>query len=89
VAACGVAGGPTLNTTVFPFILRGVSLLGINSVFVPQEQRRAAWQRLARDLPADRLSQITHVVPLTDVPAMSEEILKGRVRGRIVIDVRA
>jgi acrylyl-CoA reductase (NADPH) len=88
VAACGVAGGPTLNTTVFPFILRGVSLLGINSVFVPQERRRAVWARLAHDLPADTLARITQVVPLADIPAMSEEILKGRVRGRVVVDVR-
>jgi acrylyl-CoA reductase (NADPH) len=88
VAACGVAGGPTLSTTVFPFILRGVSLLGINSVFVPQEQRRAAWERLARDVPADRLSEITQTIPLANVPAMSEEILAGHVRGRVVIDVQ-
>lgn len=89
VAACGVAGGPTLNTTVFPFILRGVSLLGVNSVFVPQPARRAAWERLARDLPADTLARITQTIPLADVPRMSEEILAGRVRGRVVIDVRA
>jgi acrylyl-CoA reductase (NADPH) len=88
VAACGVAGGPTLNTTVFPFILRGVSLLGINSVFVPQEQRRAAWERLAHDVPADRLSEITQTIPLANVPAMSEKILAGHVRGRVVVDVR-
>jgi acrylyl-CoA reductase (NADPH) len=88
VAACGVAGGPTLNTTVFPFILRGVSLLGINSVFVPPEQRRAAWERLARDVPADKLSQITQTIPLANVPAMSEKILAGHVRGRVVVDVR-
>ncbi len=89
VAACGLAGGFTVNTTVMPFILRGVSLLGINSVFVPQAQRRAAWERLAHDLPADMLARITQIIPLADVPAMSEEILKGHVRGRIVIDVRA
>ncbi len=89
VAACGVAGGPALSTTVFPFILRGISLLGINSVFVAQEPRRAAWERLARDLSAETLARITQTIPLADVPAMSEEILKGRVRGRVVIDVRA
>lgn len=89
VAACGVAGGPTLNTTVFPFILRGVSLLGINSVFVPLTARRAAWERLARDIAADTLARIMQTVPLADVPAMSEEILAGRVRGRVVIDVQA
>lgn len=89
VAACGVAGGPTLNTTVFPFILRGVSLLGINSVFVSRERRRAVWERLARGLPTDTLARITQTVPLASVPAMSEEILQGHVRGRIVVDVRA
>jgi acrylyl-CoA reductase (NADPH) len=89
VAACGVAGGPAVSTTVFPFILRGVNLLGINSVFVPQERRRAAWDRLARDLPADALDQMIQVVPLSDVPACGQEILKGNVRGRIVVDVNA
>ncbi len=89
VAACGVAGGPALATTVFPFILRGVSLLGINSVFVAQEPRRAAWERLAHDLPTDMLARITQTIPLADVPAMSEEILNGRVRGRVIVDVRA
>jgi acrylyl-CoA reductase (NADPH) len=89
VAACGLAGGFAVTTTVMPFILRGVSLLGINSVFVPQAARRAAWERLARDLPATTLARITQTIPLADVPAMSEEILKGRVRGRVVIDVRA
>ncbi|MCA1668235.1 MAG: oxidoreductase, partial [Thermomicrobia bacterium] len=72
-----------------PFILRGVSLLGINSVFVPQEPRRAAWERLATGLPAETLDRITQTIPLTAVPAMSEEILKGQVRGRVVIDIRA
>lgn len=89
IAACGLAGGFAVNTTVMPFILRGVSLLGINSVFVPQPQRRAAWERLAHGLPADTLARITQVIPLADVPAMSEEILKGHVRGRVVVDVRA
>ncbi len=89
VAACGLAGGFAVNTTVMPFILRGVSLLGINSVFVPQAARRATWERLARDLPAETLARITQTISLADVPAMSEEILKGHVRGRVVIDVRA
>ncbi len=88
VAACGLAGGANLATTVFPFILRGVNLLGINSVYVPQPERRAAWDRLARDLPAATLDAITQTVPLSDVPALSEDILKGTVRGRIVVDVR-
>ncbi|MBI0445461.1 MDR family oxidoreductase [Deinococcus sp. DB0503] len=87
VAACGLAGGSGLNTTVFPFILRGVNLLGIDSVTCPTERRRAAWARLARDLPAAKLAGVTQLRPLSDVPALAQEILAGRVRGRTVIDV--
>ncbi|EYB69821.1 zinc-binding alcohol dehydrogenase [Deinococcus phoenicis] len=87
VAACGLAGGSALNTTVFPFILRGVNLLGIDSVACPTPRRRAAWARLARDLPADRLAGVTQLRPLDDVPALAQEILAGRVRGRTVIEV--
>ncbi|GAA5532675.1 MDR family oxidoreductase [Deinococcus aluminii] len=87
VAACGLAGGSALNTTVFPFILRGVNLLGIDSVNCPPERRRAAWARLARDLPADKLADVTQVRPLSDVPGLAQEILAGQVRGRTVIDV--
>jgi acrylyl-CoA reductase (NADPH) len=88
VAACGNAGGLELNTTVFPFILRGVSLLGIESVMCPAERRRAAWARLARDLPAATLDSMTQVVPLGEVPALSQAILAGSVRGRVVVDIR-
>lgn len=89
VAACGLPGGAALHTTVLPFILRGVSLLGIDSVQCPAARRRAAWDRLARDLPPETLDRIVQVAPLRDVPALSEEILQGRVRGRIVIDVNS
>jgi acrylyl-CoA reductase (NADPH) len=89
VAACGNAAGIALNTTVFPFILRGVSLLGVNSVLVPQPRRLAAWSRLTRDLPLDGLDSMIQVVPLADVPELSRQILKGQVRGRIVIDVNS
>jgi acrylyl-CoA reductase (NADPH) len=89
VAACGNAGGFALNTTVFPFILRGVSLLGVNSVLVPQPRRVAAWARLAHDLPLDLLDAMIQVATLADLPALSQQILKGQVRGRIVIDVNA
>lgn len=89
VAACGLAGGNELNTTVFPFILRGVSLLGVESVNYPQQQRLAVWERLAHDLLPDALSRITQVVPLTEVPRLSQEIVKGQTRGRVVIDVNA
>lgn len=87
VAACGLAGGSELNTTVFPFILRGVSLLGIDSNTCPADVRRTAWGRLARDLPKEALAALTQTIPLTDVPAMSEEILKGHVQGRVVVAV--
>ncbi|MBB5232818.1 MDR family oxidoreductase [Deinococcus budaensis] len=89
VAACGLAGGSELHTSVFPFILRGVGLLGIDSVTCPMERRRAAWTRLARDLPAARLADVTQVRPLSDVPALAQEILAGRVRGRTVVEVGA
>jgi acrylyl-CoA reductase (NADPH) len=87
VVACGNAGGVELATTVFPFILRGVNLLGVESVMCPPERRRAAWARLARDLPAAKLDRMAQIVPLSDVPALSQEIVVGRVRGRVVVDV--
>ncbi len=89
VAACGLAGGADLPGSVFPFILRGVSLLGIDSVMAPMARRELAWQRLARDLPKDKLTSITRVEPMSRLPALAEEIVLGRVRGRVVIDVNA
>ncbi len=89
VAACGLAGGNDLPTTVLPFILRGVNLLGIDSVMCPAAPRREAWARLVRDLPLDKLDAATTVVPLGEVPDLGSEILKGRVRGRVVVDVNA
>ncbi|MDP8981678.1 MAG: oxidoreductase [Acidobacteriota bacterium] len=86
-AACGLAGGGNLPTSVFPFILRNVSLLGIDSVMCPAERRRAAWARLASELQADKLAFMTQVVPLGDIPAWSVRILDGQVRGRVVVDV--
>jgi acrylyl-CoA reductase (NADPH) len=87
VAACGLAGGSDLPATVMPFLLRGINLLGIDSVMCPRAERIPAWERLARDLPLDRLEQITHIVPLGEVTALAPRILKGEVRGRIVIDL--
>jgi acrylyl-CoA reductase (NADPH) len=89
VAACGLAGGSDLPATVIPFLLRGVNLLGIDSVMCPREERIAAWQRLASDLPLDKLDRITQTVPLTALPALAPKILGGETRGRIVVDVRA
>jgi len=89
IAACGVAGGAPLNTTVFPFILRGVSLLGIDSVHVPNVERRAIWKRVSTDLPLDLLDRVIQVEPIGRVFDLGAEILAGRVRGRVVIDVNA
>lgn len=88
VAACGLAGGSRFQTTVFPFILRGVSLLGIESSQAPHERRQAAWARLVRDLPLESLDRMIQVVPLEDVPRLSQAILRGQVRGRIVVDLQ-
>ncbi|HEX5452243.1 MAG TPA: MDR family oxidoreductase [Stellaceae bacterium] len=87
VAACGLAGGSDLPASVIPFLLRGVNLLGIDSVMCPCAEREAAWGRLARDLPRDRLAEMTRHVPLSEVPALAPVILKGAVRGRIVVDI--
>lgn len=89
VAACGLAGGPDLPATVIPFLLRGVRLIGIDSVLCPYEKRVRAWQRLVIDLPAKRLGEATETVPLSAILPYGEKILKGGVRGRLVIDVAA
>jgi acrylyl-CoA reductase (NADPH) len=85
VAACGNAGGVKLETTVFPFILRGVNLLGIDSVMCPREKRLEAWQRLAHDLPRPLLEEAMQVVSLEEVPERAQAILQGQVRGRVVV----
>jgi acrylyl-CoA reductase (NADPH) len=89
VAACGLAGGSDLPATVIPFLLRGVNLLGIDSVMCPRDERTEAWQRLARDLPLDRLERMTQTVPLSGLPELAPQILKGEVRGRIIVDIGA
>ena len=89
VAACGNAGGVTLKTTVLPFILRGVSLLGIDSVLADAETRREVWARLDRDLARDKLEAMTTLAPFADLPALAANILAGKVRGRTVIDIAA
>src|SRR4051794_6465898 len=86
VAACGLVGGSDLPSTVLPFILRGVSLLGVDSVMCPTPRRVEAWQRLGRDLPTGLLDELTTVEPMTRVPQLAEDILAGRTRGRVVID---
>lgn len=87
VAACGLAGGNDLPTSVLPFILRGVRLQGVDSVMAPIARRQIAWERLARDLALDKLDQMTTVAPLSELPRLSEDIVAGRIRGRVVIDV--
>ncbi len=89
IAACGLAGGTALNSTVFPFILRGVALLGVESVMVPKEIRTNIWARLASDLPLDKLDSMIDVVSLEGAISVAPEILKGNVKGRTVVDVTA
>ena len=88
VAAVGLAGGASLPATVVPFLLRGVNLLGIDSVMRPYEDRVRAWGRIARDLPMDKLDGMIVPATLEDLPRLGAEILKGQVRGRVVVDVR-
>jgi acrylyl-CoA reductase (NADPH) len=87
VTACGLAAGMDLPATVAPFILRGVTLAGIDSVMRPRADRIAAWSRLARDLDLDKLATISQELPLSQVIPLAAELLQGRVRGRIVVDV--
>jgi acrylyl-CoA reductase (NADPH) len=87
VAACGLAGGSELPATVIPFLLRGVSLLGIDSVMCPRHERIEAWRRLERDLPLDQLERMVETVPLSALPDLAPQILRGDVRGRTVVDV--
>jgi acrylyl-CoA reductase (NADPH) len=89
VAACGLAQGLDLPGSVLPFILRNVTLAGIDSVNAPQEARLEAWSRLARDLDLSKLARTTQVVALAEVPDVVGRILEGKVRGRTVVDVNA
>jgi len=87
VAACGLAGGLDLPTSVAPFILRAVSLLGIDSVMCPQSVRREAWKRLASDLDRGKLQALTREISLVETPEAGRSILEGQVRGRIVVKI--
>jgi acrylyl-CoA reductase (NADPH) len=88
VAACGLAGGMDLPSSVAPFILRGVSLLGIDSVMCPPALRNEAWRRLESDLDRGKLEQMTREIGLSEVIGEAATILEGRVRGRIVVKIR-
>jgi acrylyl-CoA reductase (NADPH) len=87
IAACGLAGGMDLPTSVAPFILRGVCLLGIESVMCPIELRKTAWNRLVSDLDPGKLAEITHEIGLDQVIDTGAKILAGQVRGRIVVKI--
>ncbi len=89
VAAVGLAGGAALPTTVIPFLLRGVNLLGIDSVMQPYDNRLRAWKRIAQDLPIDKLEAMIRPAILEDLPGLGADILRGQVRGRVVVDVNA
>ncbi|MGR3794423.1 acrylyl-CoA reductase (NADPH) [Vannielia sp. SX4] len=89
VAAVGLAGGAGLPATVVPFLLRGVNLLGIDSVMQPYENRLEAWKRVATDLPMEKLEAMIKPATLADLPGLGADILKGQVRGRVVVDVNA
>lgn len=89
VASLGLAGGPQLPATVIPFLLRGVNILGIDSVMQPYENRVLAWQRVKDALPMDKLESMITPATLNDLPTLGAQILDGKVRGRVVVDVNA
>jgi acrylyl-CoA reductase (NADPH) len=89
VAAVGLAGGAGLPATVIPFLLRGVNLLGIDSVMQPYDNRLRAWERVAKDLPMDKLEAMVKPATLSDLPQLGADILQGQVQGRVVVDVNA
>ncbi len=87
MAACGLAGGMDLPTSVAPFILRGISLLGIDSVQAPKPRRIQAWNRLAKDLDSGKLASMTRTIAFADLRQAAEDILAGKVRGRLVVEI--
>ncbi|HEY5347982.1 MAG TPA: oxidoreductase, partial [Rhizomicrobium sp.] len=87
VAACGLAGGMDLPASVVPFILRGISLLGVDSVQTPKPRRAAAWQRLAHSLDLGKLAEMTRTIGLQELRAAADAILAGHVRGRLVVEL--
>jgi acrylyl-CoA reductase (NADPH) len=89
VSAVGLAGGAGLPASVIPFLLRGVNLLGIDSVMQPYENRVRAWARIATDLPMDKLEAMSQPATLSDLPELGRGILQGQVKGRVVVDVNA
>ncbi|MDR5882849.1 MDR family oxidoreductase [Caballeronia sp. LZ032] len=89
VAACGLAQGMDLPATVAPFILRGVALLGVDSVYVPRERRVAAWRAIEEDVPVATMESVAATIPLADTPDCAARLLRGEVAGRVIVDVNA
>jgi len=89
IAACGLAGGMDLPASVAPFILRGVTLVGVDSVYCPTPDRLEAWRRLSQDLDIDKLDLITEEIALAQAIDRAADVLGGRVRGRIVVNTQA
>jgi acrylyl-CoA reductase (NADPH) len=88
IASCGLAGGAKFEATVVPFLLRGINILGIDSVLCPTDRRRTAWTRLAQELPFDKLDAMTETVKLADLPSLAPKILEGKIRGRVVVETQ-
>ena len=84
---CGLAAGPSFPGSILPFILRNIAVYGIDSVMLPKTSREAAWRRLGTDLPLDKLDSMMSEAVLSDLVALAPKILKGEVRGRVVVDV--
>ncbi len=89
MTACGLVGGPELNTTVFPFILRGVTLCGIDSGWTPRDRRVELWRRLANEWKPDGLTELSQTVDLADVDACVRRILAGQIAGRTLVRIPA
>jgi NADPH:quinone reductase-like Zn-dependent oxidoreductase len=89
IASSGLTAGPALNTTVLPFILRGVKLLGIESSMCPRDRRLETWLRVATDLKPAHLEAMARVIPLDDLPIAFNTLLKGEARGRFIVNLRA
>jgi acrylyl-CoA reductase (NADPH) len=89
VAACGLAQGMDFPATVAPFILRGVALLGVDSVYVPRERRTAAWTAIADEVPVATIESVASTVSLGDAPDVAASLLRGEVKGRVIVDVNA
>lgn len=88
VAACGLAGGADLPSSVYPFIIRGVTLIGVDSVMCPASRRQQAWAHLEAELNMEKLRQVSHVAPLSEIQKWAEDIVAGRTHGRVIIDVK-